>query len=180
MLLHSQQHRTRLDLDKAAAHASPPPGENRMSKMRCFCVRRDVQLWTCDHCLRAYKAWLCSSLFLRCNGASVDDGVTKPCLDMCWTVSRRSVLSYLACCVTADQKLDRMLPACLKTVADTCVPVCTLGAGPRLKTGTGRAAAIELAGTHSTCLRHFQPCLCIQQGLVPAAGLPPALPSMMT
>ncbi len=136
MLLHSQQHRTRLDLDKAAAHASPPPGENRMSKLRCFCVRRDVQLWTCDHCLRAYKAWLCSSLFLRCNGASVDDGVTKPCLDMCWTVSRRSVLSYLACCVTADQKLDRMLPACLKTVADTCVPVCTLGAGPRLKTGT--------------------------------------------
>jgi hypothetical protein len=50
---------------------------------------RDVQLWTCDDCLRAYKAWLCASLFPRCVGAAVDDGVTKPCLELCWTVSRR-------------------------------------------------------------------------------------------
>jgi hypothetical protein len=58
---------------------------------------RDVQLWSCDDCLRAYKAWLCSSLFPRCTGAAVDDGVTKPCLELCWTVSRRC----LSCMVLA-------------------------------------------------------------------------------
>jgi Stretch-activated Ca2+-permeable channel component len=55
----------------------------------CSAASRDVQLWTCDDCLRSYKAWLCASLFPRCVGAAVDNGVTKPCLELCWTVSRR-------------------------------------------------------------------------------------------
>ena len=52
---------------------------------------RDVQLWSCDDCMAAYKRWLCTTTFKRCEeGGTLDpSSVVKGCRDTCFDVVRK-------------------------------------------------------------------------------------------
>lgn len=44
---------------------------------------RDIQLWSCDHCRAAYRSWLCSQVFVRCQNSDPYQRV-KTCRDDCF------------------------------------------------------------------------------------------------
>ena len=59
---------------------------------------RDIQLWSCNDCRVAYRSWLCSQIFTRCQNGEPLQRV-KTCRDECLVSFSHNEMLFHLCCV---------------------------------------------------------------------------------